>query len=586
MTITKNGATLTIQANTGTSLADSGTVNIPITVDGKTFNKTFTWSKAKKGATGATGATGAGAKTVDIITSSQVFKSMDGGKTFSPTTIKLTPKLQNVTYSNWQYSTNGGSSWTNVVSGEKGMSIDSSNKALTVSKDSSVYTNSITSIVFRLNTNDSSIYDTMTIVKLYDVTDLEIGGTNLLKDSKFEMGNAWQYYDGTSRVLEGRDGSYCGRSDGAIGQTRNISQPVQLDPNTKYTVTAWVKTKDIVKGTTNPFVCIYTSHSLNNSWIAESRIINLIDKGTSDWTKYTATFTTTDKQYDKSIFYLYVRDITGTIWFDDIKLEKGNKATDWSPHPDDSIDYTDGEIGKLDTKFSEIDEHIDGIMEANKTTSEYINLITSDGHITDSERADISRLGDEITYQYNKMIETITAFNSEYLIAFKNTLVSKYTTVKSDIDKIVRKTEVNLYDFRVRLTEFYNAYHDSLYAISNLTKESLKELNSELNIQKGKIEAVLSQSGTIDGEIANIKKYMTFTTEGWLELYGTVNGSPSPFKTRLSDKELSFWDNGQKVAYISNRKLNIEQAEIRNNLKVGNYVMTKSSSNGIVFRKE
>lgn len=35
--------------------ADSGTINISITVDGKAFTKTFSWSKSKVGATGATG---------------------------------------------------------------------------------------------------------------------------------------------------------------------------------------------------------------------------------------------------------------------------------------------------------------------------------------------------------------------------------------------------------------------------------------------------------------------------------------------------------------------------------------------------
>ena len=58
LTLSKNGAIITIQANTGTSLADSGSFNIPVTVDGKTFTKSFSWSKSRKGNTGSTGATG------------------------------------------------------------------------------------------------------------------------------------------------------------------------------------------------------------------------------------------------------------------------------------------------------------------------------------------------------------------------------------------------------------------------------------------------------------------------------------------------------------------------------------------------
>ena len=126
LTLIKSGTTITIQANTGTSLADSGSFNIPVTVDGKSFTKTFSWSKSKQGATGATGANGTNAKSVDIMASTQVFKSTDGGATFFPDTITLTPSLQNINFSKWQYSINGGSTWLDVVSGEHGFVLSGS----------------------------------------------------------------------------------------------------------------------------------------------------------------------------------------------------------------------------------------------------------------------------------------------------------------------------------------------------------------------------------------------------------------------------------------------------------------------------
>ena len=168
LTLSKSDSIVTIKANTGTSLADTGTFSIPLTIDGKSFTKNFSWTKVKAGATGATGAS---AKTVDIIASSLVFKSTDGGKVFAPNTIKLTPKLQNLTYYNWQYSTNGGSTWTTVTSGLNGLTISSGE--LTISKDSPLFTSIVTSLSFRLNTNDTAYYDVVTIVKLYDVADVD-----------------------------------------------------------------------------------------------------------------------------------------------------------------------------------------------------------------------------------------------------------------------------------------------------------------------------------------------------------------------------------------------------------------------------
>lgn len=168
LTLSKSDSTVTIQANTGTSLAETGTFSIPLVIDGKSFTKNFSWTKVRAGETGATGAS---AKAVDIIASSLVFKSTDGGKVFAPNTIKLTPKLQNLTYYNWQYSTNGGSTWTTVTSGLNGLTISSGE--LTISKDSPLFTSIVTSLSFRLNTNDTAYYDVVTIVKLYDVADVD-----------------------------------------------------------------------------------------------------------------------------------------------------------------------------------------------------------------------------------------------------------------------------------------------------------------------------------------------------------------------------------------------------------------------------
>lgn len=55
LTLSKNGSTITIQANAGTSLSASGKFDIPISVDGVNFTKSFSWAKAYKGNTGSPG---------------------------------------------------------------------------------------------------------------------------------------------------------------------------------------------------------------------------------------------------------------------------------------------------------------------------------------------------------------------------------------------------------------------------------------------------------------------------------------------------------------------------------------------------
>ena len=318
VSVNQSTKTINFSVSTETTVtADNGSFTIPVSFNGNTYNKKWTWAVSKQGNTGATGSAGVSAKTADIITSSQVFKSTDGGVTFSPTTIKLTPKLQNVTYSNWQYSTNGGSSWTNVVSGEKGMSVDSSNKALTVSKDSSVYTDSTTSIVFRLNTNDNSVYDTMTIVKLYDVADLEIGGRNYLKGTTngvtitgTNTSNQW--------VTLGSLSVNCSELDGKV-----------------YVLTA--KYKVTSSGTPSGTIRLQAGGDLWGG--IESNTATLSPSNKSGVLKASGTLNLGSKTFDS----VQVRcdNLNETIKIYDVKYELGNKPTDWTPAPEDLEDYAD-----------------------------------------------------------------------------------------------------------------------------------------------------------------------------------------------------------------------------------------------------
>ena len=59
----------------------------------------------------------------------------------------------------------------------------------------------------------------------------------------------------------------------------------------------------------------------------------------SDWTKFSLTFEATEEFNTKTTAWLMFRvkeDIAGTVEFTGFKLEKGNKATEWSPSPDEA----------------------------------------------------------------------------------------------------------------------------------------------------------------------------------------------------------------------------------------------------------
>lgn len=85
--LSKSGTTVTITFTAGTSLAESGIIDIPLTVDGLAFQVSFAYSKARTGANGATGAAGVDANMIDWV------RDWNNNKTTIGTNSVLTPKL-------------------------------------------------------------------------------------------------------------------------------------------------------------------------------------------------------------------------------------------------------------------------------------------------------------------------------------------------------------------------------------------------------------------------------------------------------------------------------------------------------------
>lgn len=91
LTLAKNGATITVVANVGTNLSDYGSFDIPITVDGIGFTKTFTWSKSKAGTNGTNGTNGSnGISPLNATISGQsLMKYLDKTTAPTPATIAI-----------------------------------------------------------------------------------------------------------------------------------------------------------------------------------------------------------------------------------------------------------------------------------------------------------------------------------------------------------------------------------------------------------------------------------------------------------------------------------------------------------------
>lgn len=306
---------------------------------------------------GVYGDKGQNAKNLSITPSSQYFKSTDGGKTFAPNTITIKPTLQGeISFGKWQYSIDGGVSFADVVSGQKGLTI--SNNVLTVSKDSSLYSDAVTMVTFRAVASDSSFYDTCSIAKIYDVSDIGDGRNLLLNTSSYRESNPLE-----------RTGS---KTDDYSTYPKIITS-IDLSANQKYTLQAKTDSNWATKHDTGGHT---PSEELVGLWLVSDDTNTFLDMS-KGYAVFTAPKTTKYKlrvnQYSDGTNSYTIR-----LW--DIKLEKGQSASGWSAAPEDvqtAILSTKSEISDVSLKVDKNKQAIEQRVE--KTTYQQdLNLVKGD----------------------------------------------------------------------------------------------------------------------------------------------------------------------------------------------------------------
>ena len=286
------------------------------------------------------------AKNLSITPSSQYFKSTDGGKTFAPNAITIKPTIQGeISFGKWQYSIDGGVSFTDVVSGQKGLTI--SNNMLAVSKDSSLYSDAVTMITFRAVADDSSFYDTCSIAKIYDVSDIGDGRNLLTGVSSYTKDTPFEKTDS--------------RADGGT-MYQNIITSIELEAGKKYVLQAktdgnWAANHDI--NGQDP------SKKLVTLWLCSDKTNKCFDMR-QGYAVFTPTVTA---KYKLRVNQYSNGTDAYTIHLWDIKLEKGSFPTGWTPAPEDlqtAILSTKSEISDVSLKVDNNKQAIEQRVE--KTT--------------------------------------------------------------------------------------------------------------------------------------------------------------------------------------------------------------------------
>lgn len=178
----------------------------------------------------------------------------------------------------------------------------------------------------RVTTAESKIdqkADSITLSVLETKVDgISVGGRNLYTGTRNFDGDTW--WMNASHWTA--DGSY----NGCLvykytGQWNGLGQMITLEANTQYTLSAWMKQTD--GGTVK-----YYDSKANGATSSDKGSGSVVEVGTG-WSRCHVTFTVSTAE---TYFPRFEQDGEGqSLWVAGLKLEKGNKATDWSPAPED-----------------------------------------------------------------------------------------------------------------------------------------------------------------------------------------------------------------------------------------------------------
>ena len=151
------------------------------------------------------------------------------------------------------------------------------------------------------------------------------------------------------------DGQICAHVTGALKNTAYLQSkiPFTPKPNEEMTFSAWIKIKNIVRGTTNPMCGFYFSgQTINGSWRGATKLKLTVDgieysvapdawdKAIKDtkWHKIICSAKFGNYEYTSNLLpNIYLRDCTGDLYIHHIKYQRGTIATPWCPNKTDKI---------------------------------------------------------------------------------------------------------------------------------------------------------------------------------------------------------------------------------------------------------
>ena len=202
---------------------------------------------------------------------------------------------------------------------------------------------------------------------------LELGGRNLLRKTKGLTDNTlWRFFkDGRQTVAEQprADDVLTIKTGSAFWtgyrQTSTDNPLIELEPGKTYTVSFEAKSNNTLDRSIRLFVREYFGSSNDNRF---AHYFTPLVAG--EWVRYTYTFTVDELRAEHKSWHVYweLTSPDSQMELRNMKVERGNKATDWTPAPED----VDGKIDEAKQKAENIKTDLEQAINQAKQQLEHV----------------------------------------------------------------------------------------------------------------------------------------------------------------------------------------------------------------------
>lgn len=125
-----------------------------------------------------------------------------------------------------------------------------------------------------------------------------------------------------------------------LDKEKSLYQSVagKLEPDTQYTLSGWLLSENVTEGSSN-FGLTFHHQGVSGESTAFSygSIPFEVNASVGSWKHVSLTFTTDSNSANPTSedIYIHTQDLIGDVYFCDLKLERGNRVSDWTPAPED-----------------------------------------------------------------------------------------------------------------------------------------------------------------------------------------------------------------------------------------------------------